>query len=453
MGLTTNTPDSENTQDNSGGDDDALSSLLLLLKANSGSESSEQGGYPSGQYKSPRKAMYVTDERMTQEGDSMSLSNSLTIEDLRGYFHLPIVEVAKQLGTCTTALKKICRKHKIRKWPYRQIRSLTKSIQSLEMASLNDTMGDDVRDQYREQIVTLQKAIDDIVFDPNTNISALAKKLEAEWGSGVDDRMLDSEPSDSVRQIIQAAAATVGVEGNGTSKAAQSKRKHSQMDALSEGGNGGDHASGQSGYHQGQEQSGHHSSVVANSLYTPVPRPNIPKKVPETVSIGLTQVSQVALSVSDSKNTSIHFIGPVILAPLERRRISKLTSKKLVPLIEPDICNHFKMEFLPQGPLLQVRFCQPPEMFQHMYHPGGPLSDLSNGHYAHHHNSESTEHSDSSQTRSDLQAQQHQQQVQRQQQYHEQAQQQHEMLQSGGDSSHESHHLSSAAGGAMEEAE
>jgi hypothetical protein len=360
-----------------------LSSLLLLLKANSGTESSEQSGYPPGQYKSPRKSMYVTDDRLAQEGDSMSLSNSLTIEDLRGYFHLPIVEVAKQLGTCTTALKKICRKHKIRKWPYRQIRSLTKSIQSLEMASLNDTMGDDVRDQYREQIVTLQKAIDDIVFDPNTNISALAKKLEAEWGAGEDDRMLDSEPSDNVRQIIQAAAATVGVEGSGSAKAAQAKRKHSQMETITEGTNGG-HS--QSGYHQSSQDqhsssSGQHSSAVANSMYTPVPRPTVPKKVPETVSIGLTQVSQVALSVSDTKNTSIHFIGPVILAPLERRRISKLTSKKLVPLIEPDICNHFKMEFLPQGPLLQVRFCQPPDMYHHAYNQGG--SHNGDGQYAH----------------------------------------------------------------------
>ena len=296
----------------------------------------------------------------------MSLSNSLTIDDLRGYFHLPIVEVAKQLGTCTTALKKICRKHKIRKWPYRQIRSLTKSIQSLEMASLNDTMGDDVRDQYREQIVTLQKAIDDIVCDPNTNISALAKKLEAEWGSGGDDRMLDSEPSDNVRQIIQAAAATVGVEG---AKNAPPKRKLSQMEA-GQGRAESSHSSGGSsqqaqtqGAGGGQEglgsSQGQSSSGGGGGLYSSLLRPSIPKKMPEVVSIGLTQVNQVALSMSDSKSTSIHFVGPVVLAPLERRRISKHVSKKLVPLIEPDICNHFKMEFLPQGPLLQVKYCQP----------------------------------------------------------------------------------------------
>ncbi|KAJ1394981.1 RWP-RK domain-containing protein, partial [Ochromonadaceae sp. CCMP2298] len=85
----------------------------------------------------------------------------------RNYFHLPIVEVAKQLGTCTTALKKICRKNKISKWPYRQIRSITKSIQSLEMASLNDTLNEELRIQYRQQIVTLQTAIDSLIRDPN----------------------------------------------------------------------------------------------------------------------------------------------------------------------------------------------------------------------------------------------------------------------------------------------
>ena len=79
-------------------------------------------------------------ERVIRNDNGQPLSKSVKMEDLRKYFHLPIVEVARQLGACTTALKKICRKNNISKWPYRQIRSITKSIQSLEMASLNDTL-------------------------------------------------------------------------------------------------------------------------------------------------------------------------------------------------------------------------------------------------------------------------------------------------------------------------
>lgn len=280
------------------------------------------------------------------------MTTTLSLEDLRKYFHLPIVEVARQLGTCTTALKKICRKHKILKWPYGQIRSLTKSIQSLEMAGLNDSITDELKQQYREQIMTLQKAIDDIVFDPNTNISDLARKLETEWGGMSEDKWNGiTEPSENVRQLIQAAAATVAVENSSSrSQSNNSKRKYSQVveDKVVSGLNENDTpvVVAEVGVSQ-------HSSSSSSYLYQTQSAP--PKPV-EMVNIGLTQVGHVTLTGSDSKSNTIHFVGPVVLAPLERRRISKQASKKLVPLIEPDICNHFKMEFLPQGTILEVKY-------------------------------------------------------------------------------------------------
>ena len=48
----------------------------------------------------------------------------------------------------------------------------------------------------------------------------------------------------------------------------------------------------------------------------------------------------------ENGNPNIRFTTPVNLAPLVRRK--QRSSKKLVPLIEPDICNSFQMEFLPQ---------------------------------------------------------------------------------------------------------
>lgn len=115
-----------------------------------------------------RKRSYINNTERSIRGDLQPLAKLITIDDLRKFFHLPIIEVANQLGTCTTALKKICRKNNINKWPYRQIRSITKSIQSLEMASLNDSLSDEVRIQYRQQIITLQNAIDELIKDPNS---------------------------------------------------------------------------------------------------------------------------------------------------------------------------------------------------------------------------------------------------------------------------------------------
>lgn len=203
---------------------------------------------------------------------------------------------------------------------------------------MNESVTADLRQQYREQISTLQKAIDDIVFDPNTNISDLAKKLESEWGANIGE----TEPSENVKQLLQAAAAA-SASAESSSRASQSgntKRKFSQIE----------------GEKSATDEATADAAVVAAEATLDVNSYLPPKPPVEMVHIGVTQVSHVVLNGSDSKSGTIHFVGPVVLAPLERRRISKHASKKLVPLIEPDICNHFKMEFLPQGTILEVNY-------------------------------------------------------------------------------------------------
>ena len=96
-----------------------------------------------------------------------SISRNIKIDDLRSYFHLPIVEVAKQLGICTTLLKRVCRTNKIKKWPYRQIRSIAKSIQSLEMASMNGLSPESERDKSQEQITCLKRSLEALIDDPS----------------------------------------------------------------------------------------------------------------------------------------------------------------------------------------------------------------------------------------------------------------------------------------------
>ena len=96
-----------------------------------------------------------------------SISRNIKIDDLRSYFHLPIVEVAKQLGICTTLLKRVCRTNKIKKWPYRQIRSIAKSIQSLEMSSMNGLLPEAERDKSQEQITFLKRSLEALIDDPS----------------------------------------------------------------------------------------------------------------------------------------------------------------------------------------------------------------------------------------------------------------------------------------------
>eukprot|EP00291_Cryptomonas_curvata_P014347 CAMPEP_0172182742 /NCGR_PEP_ID=MMETSP1050-20130122/18572_1 /TAXON_ID=233186 /ORGANISM="Cryptomonas curvata, Strain CCAP979/52" /LENGTH=181 /DNA_ID=CAMNT_0012856229 /DNA_START=386 /DNA_END=927 /DNA_ORIENTATION=- len=56
----------------------------------------------------------------------------LSEKELRDHFNMPLNEVAKKFGMCTTALKKLCRKYGVMQWPHRKLRSLEKKIASLK---------------------------------------------------------------------------------------------------------------------------------------------------------------------------------------------------------------------------------------------------------------------------------------------------------------------------------
>ena len=55
----------------------------------------------------------------------------LSEKELRDHFNMPLNEVARKFGMCTTALKKLCRKYGVMQWPHRKLRSLEKKIASL----------------------------------------------------------------------------------------------------------------------------------------------------------------------------------------------------------------------------------------------------------------------------------------------------------------------------------
>ncbi|XP_045802198.1 putative uncharacterized protein DDB_G0277255 [Trifolium pratense] len=57
-------------------------------------------------------------------------SASLTLSDLRDYFHLPIEEASDHpnVKLCPTVLKKTCRKAGLQRWPHRKVKSLLKQI-------------------------------------------------------------------------------------------------------------------------------------------------------------------------------------------------------------------------------------------------------------------------------------------------------------------------------------
>eukprot|EP01039_Chlorochromonas_danica_P006816 gene6816-7529_t len=349
-------------------------------------------------------------------GGASGVQQSITLEDLRRYFHLPIAEVARHFNTCTTALKKICRKLNINKWPYRQILSLTKSIQSLEMASLNEALDDDLKAQYRKQILILRKTIAEVVNNPSkivvsetlskhattadeheeedsgdndtptpTLLSAAAMAasnkdgqvsasgIGRSSGEGGDQvassssssapKKISDEDDPNVQQVIMAAAALIssrstgsgggggGVGMNGTDmvnkSSSHSKRKissHASLDSL--------------------PLQAYHPSIAAVTGKRTRPEDEEANELAQEISLSGPSLAAALASRSMTTvfpevgsttvrynamydNSRNQFVGPVQLAPLQRRKLRQGVGRKVVPLMEPDIGSHFQIEFTP----------------------------------------------------------------------------------------------------------
>jgi hypothetical protein len=72
------------------------------------------------------------------EGSTTPRKENISVRDLSRFFHLPIAAASKELGICATALKKICRRHRVTRWPHRKLKSLERAIGMIEEQIQND---------------------------------------------------------------------------------------------------------------------------------------------------------------------------------------------------------------------------------------------------------------------------------------------------------------------------
>ncbi|KAF4318731.1 hypothetical protein BBO99_00003600 [Phytophthora kernoviae] len=103
------------------------------------------------------------------------VTKHISIDELRAHFDRPIIDVAKDFGICITLMKKICRRNGIKRWPHRQIRSLSKSIASMEAAMLSAHGSE--REKYRDQIVNLKMKRESVIADPNKDNTVRPKTM------------------------------------------------------------------------------------------------------------------------------------------------------------------------------------------------------------------------------------------------------------------------------------
>ena len=255
-------------------------------------------------------------------------AKSMTIESLRPYFYFPINIAAKEIGTCATALKKICRKNNVLKWPYRILRSLMKSIQSLEMATLNEAISDSLKLNYIEQIKILRDAVEKIIEDPNADVVLDTMGLQESVCKEFNDDLNAS--SSEFTEVVK-----------------QSKRKANNEKDKKDIKNDNNYYN----YNNNSTGSSYDNKNKVKTKKMKKSNDNIDQRPLNTVNPRFRAVmfdNTIASIDTNPENCKYLFSGPIQLALLQRTKTDLDFGRKLIPLVEPDISNNYQTEFVPQ---------------------------------------------------------------------------------------------------------
>ncbi|KAF3333923.1 Protein RKD3 [Carex littledalei] len=77
--------------------------------------------------------------------------------EIAKYFHLPLLEAAKELQICTSSLKAICRKHGITRWPQRKIRAMDIRIVNLKKNLKSQNSKSKIANRIKTEIKWLEE--------------------------------------------------------------------------------------------------------------------------------------------------------------------------------------------------------------------------------------------------------------------------------------------------------
>mmetsp|Transcript_1082 Transcript_1082/g.3368 ORF Transcript_1082/g.3368 Transcript_1082/m.3368 type:complete len:794 (-) Transcript_1082:114-2495(-) len=88
------------------------------------------------------------------KNDFRTYTRPLWYEELAQYFHISINEAAEALGMCMSAIKKICRRHGISRWPHRKLASVNKTVAMLQ-SKINTAEDDASRAALRSEAVNV----------------------------------------------------------------------------------------------------------------------------------------------------------------------------------------------------------------------------------------------------------------------------------------------------------
>jgi len=139
-------------------------------------------------------------------------------QDVQNCFHLPINIAAKNLGISVTILKSLCRKNKIKRWPYRKIhalkiiiRDLQNELQKLErktnlMSTDNKTQDNNINAKIIENLIKKindnQKNLQQLYENPDIGFTTLIDKTEYKLLKSSTSRIITSLTPNYEKKLI-----------------------------------------------------------------------------------------------------------------------------------------------------------------------------------------------------------------------------------------------------------
>lgn len=138
--------------------------------------------------------------------DFKSLSKPLLFEELAKHFDISADEAAEKLGVCMSAIKKICRRHGIIRWPHRKLHSANKAILVIE-SKISETQDMAAVESLRREAINILVSKLRVILNPTYILSSElvqhSNSRDGDMGFGL-GMVQDDDSSEDESGVVQA---------------------------------------------------------------------------------------------------------------------------------------------------------------------------------------------------------------------------------------------------------
>ncbi len=154
-------------------------SYLKMLTGDA--NANEQGDIRAREPNTSLVRVYVEEEH---RGDFRSQTKPLLYEELAKYFNMAADQAADRLGLCMSAIKKICRRHGIIRWPHRKLLSANKSLALIDSKMMEIEQNPQSQAILRNEAITVLVSKLRVMLNPTYLVNSELVQVQPSAGAG-----------------------------------------------------------------------------------------------------------------------------------------------------------------------------------------------------------------------------------------------------------------------------